>query len=133
MDSANNAALIAEDDVNLHQTHFKSAYALACEHLANGYIRFPKNLTGPPFKSIASRGKTSLVHPAEIALGMQLQMVSRETAKQLLEATECFERPVDTFVQMRWLTGVSSIIVAPSGTHEIDAPLWGSIQSWLHV
>ena len=71
-------------------------------------------------------GKTRLFYPAEIALGMQLQLVSRQAAKQLLKATECFDRPVDTFLQMRWLTDVSSKVASPSGVHEIDAQLGGT-------
>ncbi|MFQ3328187.1 MAG: glycosyl transferase family 25, partial [Porticoccaceae bacterium] len=107
LDSDNDAALIVEDDVDVDQTHFKAGYALACDHLAGGYVRFPKNLNELPFRSIACMGNTSLFYPAEIALGMQLQLVSREAAKQLLKATQCFDRPVDTFLQMRWLTDVS--------------------------
>ncbi|MEJ6744788.1 MAG: glycosyltransferase family 25 protein [Porticoccaceae bacterium] len=124
--SDNDAALIVEDDVDVDQTHFKAGYALACEHLAGGYVRFPKNLNELPFRSIACMGNTSLFYPAEIALGMQLQLVSREAAKQLLKATQCFDRPVDTFLQMRWLTDVSCKVVSPSGIHEIDAQLGGT-------
>jgi GR25 family glycosyltransferase involved in LPS biosynthesis len=126
LDSDNDAALIVEDDVDVDQTHFKAGYALACEHLAGGYVRFPKNLNELPFKSIACVGNTSLFYPTEIALGMQLQLVSREAAKQLLKATQCFDRPVDTFLQMRWLTDVSCKVVSPSGIHEIDAQLGGT-------
>jgi GR25 family glycosyltransferase involved in LPS biosynthesis len=126
LDSDNDAALIVEDDVDIDDADFKPAYALACEYLAGSYVRFPKNLNERPFKSIASIGNTSLFHPASIALGMQLQLVSREAAKQLLKVTESIDRPVDSFLQMRWLTGVSSIVVSPAGVHEIDAQLGGT-------
>jgi GR25 family glycosyltransferase involved in LPS biosynthesis len=126
VDSDNDAALIVEDDVDIDDADFKPAYALACEYLAGSYVRFPKKLNEQPFKYIACVGNTSLFHPAAIALGMQLQLVSREAAKQLLEATENIDRPVDTFLQMRWLTGVSSIVISPSGVYEIDAQLGGT-------
>ena len=126
LDSDNDAALIVEDDVDIDDTTFKPAYALACEHLADGYVRFPKVLNELPLKIIASAEKTTLFHPAALALGMQLQLVSRAAAVLLLKATERFDRPVDTSLQMRWLTGVSATVVSPSGVHEIDAQLGGT-------
>jgi GR25 family glycosyltransferase involved in LPS biosynthesis len=126
LDSDNDAALIIEDDVDIKEADFVPAYALACEHLADGYVRFPKILNELPLKIIASAEKTTLFHPAALALGMQLQLVSRAAAVLLLKATERFDRPVDTSLQMRWLSGVSATVVSPSGVHEIDAQLGGT-------
>ena len=52
--------------------------------------------------------------------------MSPQAAKPLLKAIPCFDRPVYTFLQMHWLTDVSSKVVLPSGVYEIDAQLGGT-------
>ena len=52
--------------------------------------------------------------------------MSPQAAKPLLKAIPCFDRPVYTFLQLRWLTGVSSKIGSSSGVYAIDAQLGGT-------
>ncbi|TKT80384.1 glycosyltransferase family 25 protein [Aquamicrobium sp. LC103] len=97
------AGLIVEDDAEIDARHFPAAIDLALEHLGtNGYIRFPWRNRGDVGEALAERNGISLVEPKLVGLGTLAQLVSREAAAKLLTATETFDRPVDTFLQLRW-------------------------------
>jgi GR25 family glycosyltransferase involved in LPS biosynthesis len=59
-------------------------------------------------------------------LGATSLVVSHGAAKRLLELTEKFDRPVDTFLQMSWVTGIRPRVIIPSGVNEISNRLNGS-------
>ena len=67
-----------------------------------------------------------IIIPNPIGLGMVAQLVSFDAAQKLLAATEQFDRPVDTTVQMRWVTGLQPLAVIPGGVKEISAQLGGT-------
>jgi len=52
--------------------------------------------------------------------------VGIEAARRLLAASKSFDRPVDTFLQMRWIHGVSIYAISPAGVSENDLNLGGS-------
>ncbi len=64
--------------------------------------------------------------PRLIGLGMVTQLVSRNAAAQLLRATEVFDRPIDTLLQMPWATGVAPWSVSPALVREISPTLGGT-------
>jgi GR25 family glycosyltransferase involved in LPS biosynthesis len=65
-------------------------------------------------------------NPAVLPLGTQAQVVSADAARRLLSATEPFDRPVDVFLQMRWVTGVIGCMIAPSGVFDATSVVGGS-------
>lgn len=122
------AALIVEDDINLSEPEFAAAFELSLQHLSPGdFVRFPVKLRDKAGKPIARSGATCLTEPRMIGLGMVAQIVTRDAAQALLGKTERFDRPVDTFMQMRWHHQIRTLAVAPSGIAEISDRLGGSL------
>lgn len=120
------AGLIFEDDVELDDS-FHAAFAAAKTCLKPGaFIRFPFRMGKEHGKCVLTQGDVNVIQPTRIGLGMVAQLVSRDAAIRLLAATAFFDRPVDTTVQMSWLTHVSPLAVLPGGVHEISSQLGGS-------
>ncbi len=57
---------------------------------------------------------------------MQAQLVGKAAARELLDATDVFDRPVDTTLQMTWACLRQISTVWPSGVHEISDEIGGS-------
>lgn len=120
------AGLIFEDDVEIDDS-FHAAFAAAKACLKPGaFIRFPFRMGKEHGRSVLTQGPVNVIQPIRIGLGMVAQLVSRDAAIRLLKATANFDRPVDTTVQMSWLTHVSPLAVLPGGVHEISSQLGGS-------
>ena len=119
------AALILEDDVELRRPRFDAALALACEaSRTHGLVRLP--LMERAGAAARARAVPSVLRPVVLPLGTQAQVVSAAAARRLLEVSEPFDRPIDVFLQMRWVTGVPSCVVSPSGVHDATAHVGGS-------
>ena len=58
---------------------------------------------------------------------MVAQIVTFDAAKRLLERTTRFDRPVDTYLQLRWQHGVRILTLWPNGVREISSRLGGSL------
>lgn len=125
LDEGHYAALIVEDDIVLG-FGFQAACHLALSHLPeNGFVRLPRKCreAGPV---IAEQGGISLFRPQLVGLGMHAQIVTAGAASQLLLATERFDRPVDTFLQLRWLHRADMLSVWHSAVSEVSAGIGGS-------
>lgn len=121
------AGLILEDDVQIDNDLFEPALKLAIENFRpDSYIRFPMKRRETPSATIAQTDTHRLFVPEVTGVGMQCQLVGKSAAATLLEYTQQFDRPVDTTLQMTWLTGVRPTIVFPSGISERSAELGGS-------
>lgn len=121
-------ALLAEDDIVLDSTVFECAFDLAKQHISpDRYIRFPIVQREFAASPIARAGEVDIVKPDIIGLGMHLQLIGRNYAEALLKKTEKFDRPVDTFLQMHWVTNQTPLSVYPSGVSEQDASIGGSM------
>lgn len=122
------AALILEDDLELDPEVFPKALDLAMANIQPGdFVRFPFKLRENALHEIASAGAIRLQSYDRIALNMQAQLVTRDAAKALLAASETFDRPVDSFLQMQWVHHVRVLTVWPSGVREISGELGGSM------
>jgi len=120
------AALIMEDDA-APTASFASSLALGLSHIGTaGFIRFPFREGRERGRVIAEVDGVSLIEPVCVGLGMVAQLVSRTTAIQLLRATERIDRPVDTLLQMPWVTGVVPRSVVPGAISEISPALGGT-------
>ena len=115
-------ALIIEDDAELDAGRFAEARSLAADHVGTyGYIQLqdrPPKQTAP---TIDQRGDCVLTHPKVTPLRTTAQMVSRAAATHLLARSETIDRPVDTFVQSHWHTGLRAAVIHPSGVGTIAA------------
>src|SRR5690606_20354660 len=67
-----------------------------------------------------------LVRPVLPSLRTSAQLVTLGAARQLLKTTEVFDRPVDSVLQMGWLTGITPTHVWPSPVRTVEAELGGS-------
>lgn len=126
VDQKLDAGLVLEDDVAL-TPDFAKAYAAAAEFVRPGdFIRFPfrPHREQGPEVFVAENARILKAEP--VGLGMVMQLVGHEAAKQLLAVTETFDRPVDTTLQMNWVTGLSPIAVVPGGVKEVSSQLGGS-------
>jgi GR25 family glycosyltransferase involved in LPS biosynthesis len=125
IDRGLDAALILEDDVELRRPRFDPAFARACEAVrAHGMVRLP--LMERAGAVARARSVPMVSRPVVLPLGTQAQVVSAGAARRLLDASEPFDRPIDVFLQMRWVTGVPSCVVSPSGVHDATSRVGGS-------
>lgn len=120
------AGLVIEDDVAFDE-NFNAAFRAAAGHLKpNDLIRFPFRADREHGREVFNDRNVSIIAPNPIGLRMMAQLVSRGAARTLLAATEQFDRPVDTTVQMRWVTGLQPLSVVPGGIREISGQLGGT-------
>ena len=104
---------------------FSDALRLACRNVERfGYVQFQ---TRPQSGDVVgTEGSASLFQPSVTPLGACGQLVSRDCAARLLELTEIFDRPVDTFLQMHWHTGTRVTAIWPSGLEDMSGASGGS-------
>ncbi len=108
IDEGADAALVLEDDASL-ASEFDEAFSLASEHVHElGVIQFTvRKFRGKARTVVSSTGVTGpRIHEhVVVPLRTVAQLVSQEAARRLLVATERFDRPIDTFLQLRNITG----------------------------
>lgn len=123
--------LIVEDDVEL-EDGFEQSLAFASEQARPGdYVQFQVRPFSAPHQVMSQQGMSrfaamALLRPQVIPLRTSAQLVTRDAAAALLAASETIDRPVDAFLQMRWVTGVRVIVMQPSRVREVSAELGGS-------
>ncbi len=130
IDDGLDAALILEDDLQLDPEIFPRALDLAMSNVQPGdFVRFPIKVREDARRDMASTGSIHLQSYDRIALGMVAQLVTRDAAKALLAASQKFDRPVDSFLQMQWVHKARVLTIWPSGVREISSELGGSLIS----
>ena len=123
------AGLVVEDDVTFDGAAFPPAFALACKVLTpDRFIRLPMKDREGVGEVIARSGGVRAVRPDVIGLNLQASLVGRGAAARLLAASEKFDRPVDSWLQMSWAHGVEILTLWPSGVGEVSADIGGSTQ-----
>lgn len=130
VDEALPVGLVLEHDIEW-QPGFEDALRLAIDKVPPvGYVHFKIRLQHRGAKPFAASACSQLVRPEMIPLGAVAQLITRDAAERLLEATEKVDWPVDAFVQMHWLHGVDVLIATPPRVREISAELGGGL---IHV
>ncbi|EJF89384.1 glycosyltransferase family 25 protein [Bartonella tamiae] len=119
------AGLVFEDDVALNENFFLLLSFLKKHADVSSYIRLPFR-EREEGKLVAVSDKMSLIKPMEVGLGQVAQLIGREAAKKMLKATQQFDRPVDTTLQLYWQTHVRPLVALPPFVQEISARLGGS-------
>ncbi|WP_417409012.1 glycosyltransferase family 25 protein [Hoeflea sp.] len=127
VDKGLEAGLVIEDDVEIDSTIFSKALELARKHVGDlGYIQFQTRPVKGPSAVVAREGSVSIVRPQLGQLRTSAQLVSAEHAAHLLALTERFDRPVDSFLQMSWVTSKPLCCAVPPGITDRTAQSGGS-------
>lgn len=128
LDDGCEAGLIVEDDVAEAAPEFKSVIETVLSTIAaDEFIRFPFRERGEGGVVARRHGGVTLLEPWMPGLGMLMQVVGREAARRLLDATRQFDRPVDSLVQMQWIHGARVLSARPIVIRHIDFLFGGSV------
>lgn len=120
--------LVAEDDMTVDPIPFAAALDLAGRYAdEDSFIRLPAKARERASGAIARQGGAALFLPRTIGLQAVCQIVGRKAARRLLEVSTVIDRPVDTTLQMHWVTGQRVMTILPSGIAEMGGP--STIQS----
>ncbi len=120
-------ALILEDDVLIESDTFNRAIDfLRHQTPRHAYIQLPARKRPRHFTVVHSCQAFSMVLPSVTMLRTSGQWVTRSVAELLLKATERFDRPVDTTLQMHWITGIRPLALVPCGLSDLTDELGGS-------
>lgn len=120
-------ALVLEDDVTLDPDIFPRALALGTRHVATyGYVQLQDRPPKGSARLVDTNGPCKLTLPVLAPLRTSAQLVSRGAAERLLQGSDTFDRPVDTFIQSHWHTGLRPGVIFPAGISTISNSLDGS-------
>jgi glycosyl transferase, family 25 len=126
VDDALDFAFIFEDDAQIEPAAFAALVEfVTLERPAWDYVLLPAQpiRNGTP---VASRGGFALLRPDAPPLRAIAQIVSLAAAKRLLERTAPFDRPIDTLMQMTWVTGQPLMVASPSPVRDVSRETGGS-------
>lgn len=127
VDKGLEAGLIIEDDVEIDIPMFSQAFDLARKHVGDlGYVQFQTRPVKGPSTIVAREDSASIVRPQLGQLRTSAQLVSAAHAAHLLALTERFDRPVDSFLQMSWVTSKPLCCAVPPGITDRTAQSGGS-------
>jgi len=120
-------ALIAEDDLQIDADVWGDVMALIDTHAGpDSFIRLPAKKRETALAVQGQVGAARLIVPRVIGLQTVCQVVGRAAAARLLAASAIIDRPVDTFLQMHWVTGQRVQTILPNGLRELTAATGGS-------
>jgi glycosyl transferase, family 25 len=126
VDDALDFAFIFEDDAEIEPVAFAALVEfVTLERPAWDYVLLPAQpiRNGTP---VASRGGLTLLRPNAPPLRAIAQIVSLAAVRRLLDRTLPFDRPVDTMLQMTWVTGQPVLVTSPSPIRDVSLETGGS-------
>jgi len=119
-------AVIFEDDAQIDAGPFKALIEfVTAERAAWDYVLMP----AAPVRggaTVARHGELALLRPDAPPLRAIGQIVSRAAAERLLDCTLPFDRPVDTFLQMTWVTSQPVLVASPSPVRDVSRETGGT-------
>ena len=120
-------AAVFEDDAAVDPERCAALLAfLAAERARWTYVLMPAAGLEPGGAVVAGRGAQTLIRPNAPPLRAIGQVVSREAAERLLAVTAPFDRPIDTFLQMNWITGVALLVALPTPIRDVSRETGGT-------
>jgi GR25 family glycosyltransferase involved in LPS biosynthesis len=126
VDDALDFAVIFEDDAQIDPAPFAALIEfVTAERWAWDYVLLPAQ----PIRNgaaVARRGGLALLRPDAPPLRAIAQIVSLAAAQRLLDRTLPFDRPVDTLMQMTWVTGQPVLVASPSPVRDVSRESGGS-------
>jgi GR25 family glycosyltransferase involved in LPS biosynthesis len=119
-------AFIFEDDAQIDPMQFAALidFVTAVRPVWD-YVLLP----AAPIRSgteVARRGALALLQPNAPPLRAIGQIVSRTAAARLLDRTSPFDRPVDTLLQMTWVTRQLVLVASPSPVRDVSREIGGT-------
>ena len=127
LDGGWDSALIVEDDLAVEPNHLAHAIAMLDRHMTKDMVvRLPVKDRETPAAVLAQEGDMRLILPKVIGLQCICMAVGAGAAARLLRASDRIDRPVDTFLQMHWITGQPVHALLPNGNREIASEIGGS-------
>ena len=90
------------------------------------YIRLPIKQRERSARVMVEQGDMRLILPRVIGLQCIAQVVGRDAAQRLLRVTDQIDRPVDTLLQMHWITGQRVHALLGTGNREVAPEIGGS-------
>jgi glycosyl transferase, family 25 len=120
-------AVVFEDDAAIDPRRFSALLTFLTKRRGEwGYVLTPAAGIEPRGEAILSGDGLSLIRPHAPPLRAIGQLVSHTAAERLLAVTERFDRPVDTFLQMAWITGVPILSAVPTPLHDVSGETGGT-------
>jgi glycosyl transferase family 25 len=120
-------ACVFEDDAEIDQERFTALLDFAvAERSRWDYVLLPAAGLEPAGVDVARRGEFALLRPHSPPLRAIGQLVARAAAERLLSITAPFDRPVDTFLQMAWVTGVTMLVATPTLIRDVSRETGGT-------
>ena len=120
-------AFVFEDDAALAPDLFAGLLGFAVDQRARwDYALLPAAGLEPAGAEIVRQGPFALIRPHAPPLRAIGQIVSRKAAKRLLAVTDPFDRPVDTFLQMAWVTGETLLAIVPTPVRDVSRATGGT-------
>ncbi len=120
-------ALVFEDDAQIDPALCSSLIALAADERAKwDYVLLPAAGLAPNGTPVARGHGLALLRPHAPPLRAIGQIVSRAAAERLLDRTLPFDRPVDTLLQMTWVTGQPMLVASPSPVRDVSRETGGT-------
>lgn len=127
VDEGIDLALTVEDDLRVNPDRLAAALDLMHPIATpDHYIRIPVKQREVAAATLAQRDGMRLILPKVIGLQCVCQVVGRRAAERLLAATDHIDRPVDTFLQMHWITHQPVHALLGSGNREVAGEIGGS-------
>ncbi|WP_254437138.1 glycosyltransferase family 25 protein [Ruegeria arenilitoris] len=127
VDEGIDLAITAEDDLRVDPDRMSAALDLLRPIATpDHYIRIPVKQRETAAQTLAEHDGLRLILPKVIGLQCVCQVVGRKAAERLLAATDRIDRPVDTFLQMHWITGQRVHALLGSGNQEVAGEIGGS-------
>jgi GR25 family glycosyltransferase involved in LPS biosynthesis len=119
--------VVLEDDIEIDSVRLPAALDLVGRFASPGdFIRFPNKFRSRAGRVVASQDGFDIVEEVSPGLNMMMQWIGRDAARQLVAQTESFDRPVDVFLQMRWIHHLPVYAVRPVLIREVSGQLGGS-------
>ncbi len=120
-------AVVFEDDAAIDLARFAALLDfLESVRSRWSYVLMPAAGLEPGGVPLAQRGEAALLRPYSPPLRAIGQVVSREAAQRLLAVTAPFDRPIDTFLQMNWITGVTLLVGLPTPIRDVSLETGGT-------
>ena len=120
-------ALVFEDDAAIDPELFARLLDFAnVERARWDYVLMPAAGLEPSGAVVARQGEFCLVRPHAPPLRAIGQIVSRAAAERLLALTAPFDRPVDTFLQMAWVSGITLLVATPTSIRDVSSLTGGT-------
>ncbi len=120
-------ALVVEDDVAVSLPDLARSLTMITAYMTpDMFIRLPFKNREAKGILLARDGDSRLFLPRNIGLQTGCQVVGRDAAKRLLAASAKIDRPIDTWLQMHWVTSQPIHTLLPNGLSEIAGQIGGS-------